>query len=297
MRGYGQFCPVAKAAELFCERWTALILRDLASGATRFSELQRGVPTASPTLLARRLHQLEAEGIVERRSAGSRRGWTYHLTPAGRDFGPVIEGLGIWGQRWARRELAAHELDLKLLLWGLERSVRPNAFGERRCVVRMTFADQPVRVREWWFVNDGGQLEMCKDDPGFDVDLYLEATLPTMIRVYRGDVTLAGAIEQGGIQVTGLAWARRALSRWLLPGPLAEVKSMRSGLPAEARGPDRLPLRDPQAAKASSAATAAGIARSAAAIPAARAASPMAVPSARTMRTSVIPKKPKKTLR
>ena len=50
MRGYGQFCPVAKAAELFCERWTALVLRDLAAGAARFAELQRGVPLMSPTL-------------------------------------------------------------------------------------------------------------------------------------------------------------------------------------------------------------------------------------------------------
>ena len=57
MRSYGQFCPVAKAAELFCERWTPLIVRDLAAGAARFSELQRGVPLMSPTLLSRRLKQ------------------------------------------------------------------------------------------------------------------------------------------------------------------------------------------------------------------------------------------------
>ena len=55
MRSYGQFCPVAKAAELFCERWTPLIVRDLAAGATRFSELQRGVPLMSPSLLSKRL--------------------------------------------------------------------------------------------------------------------------------------------------------------------------------------------------------------------------------------------------
>jgi len=75
MRSYGQFCPIAKAAELFCERWTALILRDLAAGATRFSQLRRGVPLASPTLLSRRLKELEAEGIIERRRPGTRRSW------------------------------------------------------------------------------------------------------------------------------------------------------------------------------------------------------------------------------
>src|SRR5215510_9953586 len=105
MKHYGQFCPVAKAAELFCEKWTPLILRDLAWGATRFSELQRGVPLMSPTLLSRRLKQLEAEGIIERRPAPSR-GATYHLTRAGLEFVPVIEALGVWGQRWSRRALA-----------------------------------------------------------------------------------------------------------------------------------------------------------------------------------------------
>ena len=64
MKRYGQFCPVAKAAEVFCERWTPLILRDLALGASRFSELQRGVPLASPSLLSHRLRQLEKEGII-----------------------------------------------------------------------------------------------------------------------------------------------------------------------------------------------------------------------------------------
>jgi len=83
MKSYGQFCPVAKTAEIFCVRWTPLILRDLALGASRFTELQRGVPLASPTLLSNRLKQLEKEGIVQRRKSASGRSWTYHLTPAG----------------------------------------------------------------------------------------------------------------------------------------------------------------------------------------------------------------------
>ena len=143
MRSYGQFCPIAKAAEIFCERWTALILRDLVAGATRFSEFKRGVPLASPTLLSRRLKQLEAEGIVERRRSDSGRSWTYHLTSAGREFAPIIEGLGVWGQRWTRRELEKQEINLTLLMWALEICVKPDAFGGRRCVVKLSFTDQP----------------------------------------------------------------------------------------------------------------------------------------------------------
>jgi hypothetical protein len=186
------------------------------------------VPLASPTLLSRRLKELEAEGIVERRRSDSGRGWTYHLTRAGREFAPLIEGLGVWGQRWSRRQLADHEINLGLLIWGLELSVRPDAFGARRCVVRLTFTDQPEGARHWWFVNEGGRVELCVEEPGFEVDLYLAATLPVMIYIYRGDLPLARALDQGRLEVHGSAWARKALPRWLAPGPLARVASQRA---------------------------------------------------------------------
>jgi DNA-binding HxlR family transcriptional regulator len=227
MRSYGQFCPIAKAAEVFCERWTALILRDLVAGATRFSQLRRGVPLASPTLLSRRLKELEAEGIVERRRSASGRSWTYHLTAAGREFAPIVEGLGVWGQRWTRRKLEKHEVNLTLLMWGLELCVKPEAFGARRSVVKLTFTDQPEGVRHWWFINDDGRVELCMEEPGCEVDLYLATTLADMIYLYRGDLSLTGALAQGRLEVHGATWARRALSRWLAPSPLAQVKSQR----------------------------------------------------------------------
>ena len=58
MKGYGQFCPVAKAAEIVAERWTPLVLRELLSGSHRFSDLHRGGPLMSRTLLAGRREQL-----------------------------------------------------------------------------------------------------------------------------------------------------------------------------------------------------------------------------------------------
>ena len=116
MKGYGQFCPVAKAAQVFCERWTALIVRELGAGSTRFTELHRGVPLMSRSMLSQRLQTLESEGIIERRPNDAARGWTYHLTPAGRELLPVVKALGVWGQRWSRRELA----DGALIVGGLE---------------------------------------------------------------------------------------------------------------------------------------------------------------------------------
>src|ERR1700687_6144918 len=100
MVGYGQFCPVAKTSELLCERWVPLIVRELLCGSRRFSEIQRGVPLISPALLSKRLRQLEAAGVIVRGGPG--RGADYVLTEAGWELYPIIEAMGVWGQRWAR---------------------------------------------------------------------------------------------------------------------------------------------------------------------------------------------------
>jgi len=225
MKRYGQFCPIAKAAEVFCERWTPLILRDLAAGATRFAELQRGVPLASPTLLSRRLHQLEAEGIVCRRKSASGRSWTYHLTAAGEDFAPIVFSLGVWGQKWSRRELAKDEMDLGLLLWAIERGARPDAFGRERTVIELDLLDQIRKKRRWWFLNEAGHCELCLELPDSNIDLFLETTLRDMIYVWRGDLTLARALESGRLRAHGSIKAQRALAGWLSISPLAHVQS------------------------------------------------------------------------
>jgi len=230
MKSYGQFCPVAKASEVFCERWTALILRELASGSSRFAHLQRGIPLASPTTLSRRLKELEAEGIIERRRSRSGRSWTYHLTPAGAEFAPIVEALGVWGQRWSRRELQEHEIDLGLLLWALEKDVQPDVFGNARTVVHFDFHDRPKSQRHWWFLNEAGSCEMCVEDPGHEVDLHLTVSLPDMIYIWRGDISLAHALETGRLVVDGATPARRKLAKWLGICALAHVKSEREQL-------------------------------------------------------------------
>ena len=226
MRSYGQFCPIAKAAELFCERWTPLIIRELATGASRFSEVRRGVPLMSPTLLSRRLKQLEAEGIVERKAKQGGRGLSYQLTEAGREFVPVIAQLGTWGQRWSRRELAENEVDLGLLIWTLEKSVDPLAFGDKRTVVRLQFTDQPASKSLWWFVNNSATCELCLEDPGFEVDLYVTCGLPDMIRVVRGDISLSRATSDGMLEILGSAFVRRSFRAWLNLSDLSKVKSV-----------------------------------------------------------------------
>lgn len=228
MKTYGQFCPVAKAAELFCERWNALIVRDLASGPRRFAELKRGVPLMSPSLLSARLKWLIEEGVVARHAADGRLS-VYALTEAGREFVPLVEALGVWGQRWTRRELRAHEIDLGLLVWSLESSADPKAFGDRRCLIRMELTDQIDSKRLWWFLNHQGRCELCVDDPGGDVNLYVSCSLPDAIYVIRGDLPLGTAIQSQRLEAIGDGWARAAFPDWLNLSSLARVASRRAG--------------------------------------------------------------------
>src|SRR6478609_2910000 len=95
---YGQFCPIAKAMELLDERWTLLVVRELVFGSTRFNQLRRGLPRMSPSLLSKRLGELERAGLVERVRSGVE--VQYELTEAGRELRPIVEALAVWGVRW-----------------------------------------------------------------------------------------------------------------------------------------------------------------------------------------------------
>lgn len=237
MKSYGQFCPVAKAAQLFCRRWTPLIVRDLSAGPLRFSDIQRGVPLMSPALLSRRLRELVLEGVVVRHREQGKRATTYRLSPSGEELVPLVVLLGTWGQRFTRRDLAADEVDLGLFLWAFQRSVDRTAFGARRTVIRLDVAGQPRGKRRWWFVNDPGSLDLCLEDPGHEVDLYIAASLQDLIRLWRGDLELAEAIARGRLAVDGPSPLRRAFRAWFGVSVLAHIPSVRVAAPARP-GPD-----------------------------------------------------------
>lgn len=225
MRGYGQFCPVAKGAEVFAERWTPLVLRELLCGSTHFSDLHRGVPLMSRTLLSTRLKQLEEIGVVKR-TLGAR-GPEYHLTEAGREFAPIVEHLGEWGQRWFRSKFGNEELDVTLLMWDMRRNVKSDAFPPERISVRFNFSDQPASKRMWWLVSDHGEVDLCATNPGFEVALFVTTDLRTMCRVWLGDLPVRGAVNSGQIELDGSRELRRRFERWLGLSGFAGIKDGR----------------------------------------------------------------------
>lgn len=213
MKGYGQFCPVAKAAEIFAERWTPLLLRDLLKGPRRFSELQDGVPRMSQSVLVQRLRALERAGIVTRRQSPAGKGWEYTLTPAGQEFGEVVERLGEWGMRHAVDKLGPDDLDPRFLMWAIEGHLHVGALPERRVVVQFEFRGTPNE--RWWLVLERPVVDLCLEDHGFEPDLFVIADLRAMTEVYLGRLGLAQAMEVGLVAVHGSRALVRAFPHWI----------------------------------------------------------------------------------
>jgi DNA-binding HxlR family transcriptional regulator len=95
---YGQFCGLARAAEIVGQRWTLLILRDLSVGPRRYSDLAGGLPGIPTNTLASRLKELEEAGVVMRAApAGGDRSVVYSLTPRGEELVPALDALSRWG--------------------------------------------------------------------------------------------------------------------------------------------------------------------------------------------------------
>lgn len=201
-KGYGQFCPVAKAAEIVAERWTPLVLRELIAGSHRFNEMHRGVPLMSTALLSQRLRELVDAGVIERRP-GEVRGWEYFLTEAGEDLRPIIESLGFWGARWARGRLRQGDYDPGLLMWDIRRNIDQARLPEERTVVQFDLGGAPRAMRRWWLVFDGGDVDLCMKDPGHDVNLYLTAGVRTLADVWMGYIPMVTAMRAGQLEFLG----------------------------------------------------------------------------------------------
>ncbi len=212
---YGQFCPVAMAAETLCTRWTMVLVREMVVGSTRFNDLRRGVPRMSPSLLSQRLKELEAAGIVIRTPAADEPAvQEYRLTESGRDLKSVVEAFGIWGQKWIETQATLKNLDPSLLMWDMRRNLDPSPMPVRRIVVNFRYPELVEARRDWWLVVDPeAEVDICSTDPGFDVDLWVTTDLRTMTAIWMGLNSVSDMRDK--IQLDGDPAIARTMQTWL----------------------------------------------------------------------------------
>lgn len=217
--GYGQFCPVAMASEVLGTRWTILIVRELLCGSHRFNDLRRGLPHISPALLSKRLRELESLGVVKRCTGPETGTPMYELTESGEDLRPVVMSMGCWGQRWLESQLSMKNLDPSLLMWDMRRNLNLEPLPPHKVTVQFVYHDVTRGRAKWWLVIDntptGGEVDLCKKDPGHDVDLYVVSDLRSMTAVWMGLMTVQEAIDGGNLKLTGTPQLKSSMRTWL----------------------------------------------------------------------------------
>ncbi len=227
MIDYGQFCTVARGAEVLGELWTPLIVRELLCGSRRFNEIHRGVPRMSATLLTQRLRKLEDAGVVERRRGN--KGWEYHLTQAGEELRPIVVALGHWGARWIGSRLKREQLDAGFLMWDIRRFARVDLFpAQRRVVVEFEFTDARRGERHWWLVVENESADLCRDDPGHEVTVVVESSVRALTEIWTGDSTPQQEIRAGTLKVSGAGRGGETLWRWLGTSMFAPTRAARA---------------------------------------------------------------------
>jgi DNA-binding HxlR family transcriptional regulator len=221
---YGQFCPIAKASEILGEKWTILVVREILAGASRFSDLQRGLGSISPTLLSRRLDSLEAAGLIVRKKMQGQKGHAYFPTAPCKELSPILEALGVWGLRWARANLTSGDYDVVLLMLYLERSIVPDALPSAETVIRFKFTDMQKQA-DWWIVVKDGVLDTCDDDPGKDVDVFFTTTVKVMVDIWLGHKTYRKAIADDEISIVGTRALVNNVTSWMGNSVYADLPS------------------------------------------------------------------------
>jgi DNA-binding HxlR family transcriptional regulator len=220
MHLYGQYCPVARAAEILADRWTVLIVRELLADVGHFNELQRGLPHMSRTLLAERLRRLERFRVLERRIASRGKQAEYRLTAAGRELQPIIDQFGEWGARWAFGDPRPSELDPIILLWWMRRRVCIEAIGKRRVVIQFDFR----RLRQgYWLLIERRDVSVCLKDPGFEIDVIVSADIGAFYQVWLGRMSFSEALCKELVRLDAAPADARSFPGWFAWSPMANA--------------------------------------------------------------------------
>jgi DNA-binding HxlR family transcriptional regulator len=218
---FAEYCPIAVGAEFFADRWTPLVLRELIMGSTQFNEIHRGIPRISRSLLSQRLRQLNERGLLDKHEQGPGRPVTYTLTPAGADMTPIVMALGTWAAKWALRDPAEENLDIRWLVWHMCKYVDEAALPEARTTIQFDLKG-PGGGRAWIVLDPVGSTA-CQTDPGYEVDLFVQGDNREAHRWFLGRTTLDAAKRADLIRFDGPRNLIRSFPAWFGPHPFKDT--------------------------------------------------------------------------
>ena len=137
------------------------------------------------------------------------------LSEAGKELAPILNALGLWGQKYVQHEIERDDLDPDLLMWDMRRSVDPSGVPtEERLTVQFDVSGVPSRKSRWWLVFDRGEVDLCLRPPGYEVDLFVSSSIQTLTDVWMGLVPLPAALKSGRLELQGEHRAVRGFRKW-----------------------------------------------------------------------------------
>jgi DNA-binding HxlR family transcriptional regulator len=235
MADTGDYCPMARAAEVFATRWTPVVLRNLLAGCRTFTEIRDHAPGISRTVLTERLRMLEHHDLVDRHPQPDGT-VEYVLTPAGEGLRPVCDALGMWGEQWL--ELVPAEVDAGNVLRWLVKSLAPEDLPPGRVVVRFELAGP--RPRRYWLLLEPPCAEVCLRPPGPDDDLVVTTTSEWVAKWHTGRTSVGESMKAGVVRFDGPLELARQVAGWggrgVFDHPvLAEMAAARAAAAAATR--------------------------------------------------------------
>ncbi len=211
------------SADLLGDKWTLLLLREMFLGTTRFGRFQKAIPRISPSILSKRLKTLEAAEIIIRKAAPAGQATEYKLTRSGRELGPIIENMAVWGMRWRKRSIAAQDCDVGGFMWDFHRTLNTESLPDGETVILVQISDR-ADLNSWWVIANGDVVDLCAEDPGHEVDVYLTATLANLITLWLGDVGVKLAVDDKTIYLDGSRHLINTAQDWMAQSPLVRVR-------------------------------------------------------------------------
>lgn len=212
-----EYCAFTKAVEHLGDRWSLLIIRELARfGPQGFNALATGLPgRVSRSVLAGKLRKLEEIGLLARDPSVSGKSAPYCLTPAGEQLMPTLKSLWGWAEHWIPEDPAAAQHDPTVILWWLRHRVDPAAAPAQQVAIEIDLRE--VRPdRTWLLLARDAEANVCLEDPllGEERYVYVEAGADDLLPVARGQRTWADAIGDGSVTAYGPPELVSAMTGW-----------------------------------------------------------------------------------
>jgi DNA-binding HxlR family transcriptional regulator len=220
MANHADYCPIAVGVDILGDRWTPLVIRELMVGSSGFNEIHRGIPKMSRTLLSQRLRTMERRGLVRRQSAERGRQGRYELTVSGEALTPIVWAIGHWAAEWQFGDPSDDDCDAYSLMWRIHQLAVPTKLPSPRTVIQLTLTG--AGGGHGWLVIKKPSVTVCRDDPGYDVDLVVEADTAQLSRWAVGRAPFQDLTRAGHVRLVGPSRLSRAFPTWFDTSTFAE---------------------------------------------------------------------------